>query len=133
MTILNWDKPKKAMSTKKWKGIVADGAPPGVYTPNMSQEDRLKWKAQYTKGRIPKVTIKKSTINGTQVVIVVTLSGGFPVVEDPRWNPKGIERQSEKAKVRISQNGPAFYTFQEMQDMQAAIDEAKEVLQRNEE
>lgn len=39
MAILSFQKPKKVMSDKQYASITADGAPPGVYTPNMSEED----------------------------------------------------------------------------------------------
>jgi len=34
MSILSFETPKKIMSKEKWTSISADGAPPGVYTPN---------------------------------------------------------------------------------------------------
>lgn len=46
MPILDFDRPVKTKSTAEWKKISADGAPPGVYTPNMSERDMRKWKAK---------------------------------------------------------------------------------------
>lgn len=40
MPLLMWEKPERVMSKEAWKGISADSAPPGVYIPNMSNEDR---------------------------------------------------------------------------------------------
>lgn len=59
MSILSWEKPPRRTSVENWKSISADGAPPGVYSPNMSQEDRLKWKAKLVgkKGGIKQVEI----------------------------------------------------------------------------
>ena len=45
-SVLMWEKPEKVMSVEAWKSISACGAPPGVYTPNMSEEDMFKWKAK---------------------------------------------------------------------------------------
>ena len=42
MSVLDWDKPGRVVSIEEWKGISADSAPPGVYTPNMSDEDMKK-------------------------------------------------------------------------------------------
>ena len=38
MGILMWDKPNKKLSRKEWEAKSADGAPPGVYSPNMSDD-----------------------------------------------------------------------------------------------
>ena len=40
--MITWDKPNKVMSKEQHQSISADGAPPGVYQPNMSKEDQLK-------------------------------------------------------------------------------------------
>lgn len=61
MPILRWDKPKQVMSQDEWSSIAADSAPPGVYTPNMSQEDQLAWKAKFVRrvGDLSSVEIRK--------------------------------------------------------------------------
>ena len=51
------------MSIEQWKSISADGAPPGVYCPNMTKKDMLEWKAKLIsgkKGSIPRVEIRKT-------------------------------------------------------------------------
>jgi hypothetical protein len=62
MSVLDWDKPGRVVSIEEWKGISADSAPPGVYTPNMSDEDMKKWKAKYVGGKNPRVEIRKTVI-----------------------------------------------------------------------
>lgn len=42
--IIMWEQPKKKVGKDEWKKISACGAPPGVYTPNMSKEDAARWK-----------------------------------------------------------------------------------------
>lgn len=61
--VLRWDRPAKVMSTEEWQAISADGAPPGVYTPNMSPADRLTWKAKLIGGANPRVEIRKTAVN----------------------------------------------------------------------
>jgi hypothetical protein len=97
---LSWDKPAKAMPHEEWEAISADSAPPGVYTPNMSKEDMLKWKAKKVGQR---VEIRKTA--GAQILIRVTL-------ED----------------VTISMNGTAKLSLREALDMSLAIAEATQVL-----
>lgn len=116
--ILSWDKPEKIMPVESWRNISADGAPPGVYTPNMSIEDAKKWKAKYIGGEYPRVEIRKSTDNGTQILIVVA-KNEFPN-QSARLHGKNI---------RVSQNGVAFFSFEEMEFFQKAIMEAKAVLE----
>jgi len=59
--LLDWSKPKKARTTEEHNTtFVADGAPPGTYVPNMSDEDKRKWKAKRVGGKDPRVEIRKT-------------------------------------------------------------------------
>jgi hypothetical protein len=58
--IICWEKPQRAMSVADWKNISADSAPPGVYTPNMSKEDQLKWKGKIIGTDKPRVEVRKT-------------------------------------------------------------------------
>ena len=109
MAVLDFNKPKKVMSTEAWKSISADGAPPGVYTSNMSTTDMEKWKAKHIKGADPRVEIRKTM--GSQVLIVVRISTGDDVSD-----------------IKMSCNGPIYMTFEQAQELQTAIQEAKEIL-----
>lgn len=76
MSILCWDKPEKIMTKEQYKNsYIADGAPPGVYASNMSDENKLKWKAKYISGANERVEIRKTTVNGVQMVIIVWEAG----------------------------------------------------------
>jgi len=75
MTVLFWGKPKKVRSKEKWAEHYGfEDGPTGGYEPNMSEEDKSKWKAKLTGTKLgyPQVEIRKS---GT--VIVVNLGKGF--------------------------------------------------------
>lgn len=107
MTVLTWDKPDKVLTTEAWKGISADGAPPGVYTPNMSDDDMLRWKAKLV-GKTtdePRVEIRKTAQNGVQMKIVVDHEG-----------------------VLLSMNGTAWLRPREVKALQKAIGEALDAL-----
>jgi len=125
MGILSWDKPKKAMSTEQWKSISADGAPPGVYVPNMSREDDLKWKAKLTGQRrgSPQVEIRRGGM-----LIIVNLGGGYVYkyykIEPDRWggSTKGVN-------IHVSMNGPQQMTFEVWDEMVQAVKEAREFLE----
>lgn len=120
--ILSWETPERVESVEDWKKISADGAPPGVYTPNMSKEDQLKWKAKLTghkaKPPHPQVEIRKNL--GSQVLIIVSL-GGFKYQHDTVEGTKDYN-------VRISMNGPSYLTFQETEEMLEVVKEAKAML-----
>jgi hypothetical protein len=105
MGVLRWDKPVRAMTDEEWRAISADSAPPGVYVPNMSQADRLAWKARAIRGKDTRVEIRKST-QATQVLIIV------------RRGPQ----------VRMSMNGPAEFTVTEWYELGRVVAEAAAVL-----
>lgn len=125
--ILKWDKPEQVMSKESWQGISADGAPPGVYCPNMSDEDQQAWKAKLVGKRsgIKQVEIRKTTSNHTQMLLIVSNDGFRRKVD--HWHPDGKEFPGRN--VRISLNGPAAFTFEEMEQMALAIEEARQILQ----
>lgn len=117
--VLKWDKPKKAMSTEAWQSIIADNAPPGVYTPNMSKDDMFRWKAKHIKGVDERVEIRKTfqhkgkklnSYYSAQVCIIVS--------------------KSDTPKVLISTNGKIAMTEVEFNEFQSAINEALSVLNR---
>lgn len=128
MGILRWDRPARAIPHEEWLRISADGAPPGVYTPNMSEADALAWKAKMAGQRTPgelRVEIRKAVSSpGTgrthrenkghrwpsyaQVVILVYADG----------------------EVRMSANGQMAFSPREWGELSQAVSEAREELSR---
>lgn len=113
-SLLMWDKPERKMSKEEWSSIGASDAPPGVYTSNMSDEDRFRWKAKLvgTRSGDLRVEIRKTTeghknpagrgwIGGAQTVLVVRPNG----------------------KVIFSSNSKAEFDFEELT---RAVEEARE-------
>lgn len=122
MGVLYWEKPERIMSVEDWKQISADGAPPGVYTPNMSEEDKLKWKATLV-GKTtenPRVEIRKTFRwhNGKK----------YPDSENHYAQTLIVVHKNEKPFVLMSSNGKIAASIQEIEYMHTAIKEAKEVL-----
>ena len=120
MGILMWEQPEKAMPVEHWQNIVADSAPPGVYSPNMSSEDMERWKAKLvgTTNGFPRVEIRKSV--GVQMLIIVSLGQGFK---------QKYKSMPEGSNVQISMNGAAALTWDEWADFYHAILEAKIALE----
>lgn len=120
MPVLDWNKPKKLRPQAEHnRTYVADGAPDGAYVPNMSDEDKLKWKAIYHGGSDPRVEIRKSFYHhndkpypnhigySAQALIVVR-----------------VNANSDEPTVLISANGKMGMTLTEAMDLPKAIREA---------
>jgi len=60
MPVLSWEKPEQIMPKEDWLALGFDDGPPGAYVPNMSQADRLLWKAKFIGGKYLRVEIRKS-------------------------------------------------------------------------
>lgn len=121
MSILSFEKPERVMPVEKWKGIAADGAPPGVYTSNMSEEDQEKWKAKLSgmKSGDHQITIRSTKPHANTVIIV---NGKMPGSAAGRsFDPKPFE-------VKISANGPMRMSPVVLAEMQQAIAEARAIL-----
>lgn len=113
------------MSREQWEAISADGAPPGVYVPNMSDADARTFRAKKIGGSDPRVEIRVTM--GSQIKIVV------------RPKPISVPRKTHVymdtngyfvyLDVTISMNGPAEFTAGDWADFNEAIREAKEVLE----
>lgn len=124
MGVLHWEKPERIMSVEDWKQISADGAPPGVYTPNMSKEDMLKWKATLV-GKTtdnPRVEIRKtfSWHNGKK----------YPDSVNHYCQTLIVVHKNDHPSVLMSCNGKIAASLQEMEDMHVAIKEAKDMLDK---
>lgn len=153
MTILVWDKPKKVRSKKDWEQHGGfDGGPTGGYIPNMSDDDAKSWKAKITGTKLgfPQVEIRKQTEEAL-ILLIVNLGAGY------NYKTKSTMPDFEQAKrimklkhhktgnedhyaiitdptqdginVHMSMNGPCLMSFQDMRDMQTAIDEATVALE----
>jgi hypothetical protein len=75
--ILSFDKPKKIRSTEDHnRTFSSDSGVEGTYVPNMSPADQERWKGKHIKnGDDPRVEIRKSLTNGTQILLVVRADG----------------------------------------------------------
>ena len=124
MPVLDWNKPVKRLSTEEWKGVSYDGGPAGGYIPNMSDEDAEKWRA-IIKGvntDHPQVEIRTTT-GGSQLLLIVSLGNGYSYKTHYKpGNTRGTN-------VHMSMNGPSMMTFAQMEQMHAAVQEARTALE----
>ena len=104
--ILCWEKPEK---------ITGENL---RYTPNMNHKDMIKWKAKIYK-KAKRVEIRTS-LGGSQLLVVVSIDG---------FNER-IRGKSNITNVKMSSNGPNFFTFEDFKILQLAVEEAKVELEK---
>lgn len=134
MNILYWDKPKPTMTTEEWKASYGfEDGPSGGYVPNMSSEDMDKWKAKllgHTTDH-PQIEIRKSFAM-VQMLFIVSLGNGYNYKGCKHNAVKGDWRSGQYTKgvnVHVAMNGGAQLTFEDINDLHAAVQEAKMVLE----
>ena len=164
MTILMWDKPKKVLTVEQWAEHYGfEDGPTGGYLPNMSEADKLSWKAKITGTKLgfPQVEIRKTTQWGSQVLIIVSLGRGYnykqyrainddtyfkdeadyiakcgptatwsdhSTVEEAKAGYDQWKHPTKGINIHMATNGPIQMTFDELGQMNEAIEEAKTAL-----
>lgn len=125
--ILSFAKPDRVRSVEEWKNDnSADGAPPGVYVPNMSKGDQLLWKAKVVGTRSGDHQIEiRSMAPGSNLVVIV--NGSMPNRDKALRYQKALEETPHS--IKISANGPTFYTKELWEAFQKAISEAHSILE----
>ena len=143
--ILDFEKPKKVRSTEEHNDLFSsdlfssDSGVAGTFVPNMSEEDRYKWKAKHITGNDERVEIRK-TLGGSQVLIMVYKNPyhpPYPEYPDTKYTDSAYhvnlakykEKQKEWYKrhedIKLSMNGKVDMTFEEYGELREAIMEAK--------
>ena len=114
MGLLFFGKTEKIRSTEEHNKMYSSSAEAsGTYEPNMSERDKLRWKAKHIKGKDERIEIRK-TMHGISLVIVVS---------------KNLKNETiAKRHVQISINGKLQMNFTDYEDFQQAIREAIEIL-----
>ena len=134
MSILSFAKPKKARSTDAHNKMnSSDCGVEGTYVSNMSQEDKKKWKAKVVGSRSGNHQIEiRSEQSGSNIVVVVN----GEMATAPQYKTRGRDPYQYQYKVhgvephqmKISANGPMYFTPDTWLDLQQAIREARQVL-----
>lgn len=109
MSVLSFEKPAKLRSSSEHADkYQSDSGVPGTYVPNMSDEDKRRWKGKVCGGSDPRVEIRK-TFEGpgtyAQCLVVVRKGG-----------------------VVMSLNGKATMSDKDFSDLSIAVKEAKAAL-----
>jgi hypothetical protein len=143
--LLDFEKPKKVKSSEDHNKIyMSDSGVAGTYVPNMSDEDKNKWKAKHIKGDDERIEIRKS-LNGVQILIVIyknPFQPNKPVFpeydgggKDFYWEQANIfyradcKRYAKRHQnVQMSMNGKIDMTWDNWWDLTEAVKEALEIL-----
>lgn len=132
--LIDFTPPAKAMSAAAYaESYGFEDGPAGGYAGNMSQADKLCWKAKlFNKGKPDSRVELRKTFGGTQLVIIVALNGWtYKTHEKPEVAVSGSGRWFTSTlglNVRMSMNGPLMLTFDQFHEIDAAVKEAHEVL-----
>jgi hypothetical protein len=142
MSVLDFDKPQKIRSTKEHNEMYSsDSGVAGTFVPNMSEEDKNKWKAKHIKGDDERIEIRKNL--DSQLLVIVYKKPhqpDYPVF--PEYDGGGKDSYWEEANkiysaqhrnwekrhqnIRISMNGPCQLTLQDWAELQQAVQEAQD-------
>ena len=138
---LNWDKPKKVLSTDAWRESYGfEDGPHGGYVPNMSHEDAISWKAKITGTKLgyPQVEIRKSANEG-QLLMIVNLGDGYNykhyrVIPEEKYRSVpffDLMGSSTAGKcVHMSLNGPATLSYEDSISLGEIVQEAMDALDK---
>lgn len=129
--LLMWGKPQKVMSVAYWKDSYSfEDGPTGGYVPNMSAQDAARWKAKLV-GKTtphPQVEIRK-TSGSTQLLMIVSLGHGYNYKSYMAEPSSRGAYATQGVNVHMALNGGLQLTFEEMHQMHAVVQEAKEYLE----
>ena len=124
MNILNFDKPKKVLSTEKHnKEYSSDSGIDGTYVSNMSKEDKLKWKGKHIKGDIERIEIRTEEPK-TNLLVIVYKNPQIESWGDVRY---GLH-YNDPYQIKMSMNGQSKWTMEQWSILHLAVNEAKEIL-----
>ncbi len=105
---------------------------PALY--DLAKEDAKKWKAKRVactggKNGSDYIEIRKlfDSVDHSNVLIIVA-KDGWNLSQHESRKPDRWGRSTQGLNVRISMNNPARMTFEEFEEMNAAIAEAKDIL-----
>ena len=122
--ILSFEVPKKVRSTQTHnETFQSDSGIAGTYVQNMTEDDKLKWKAKHIKGKDERIEIRK-TIEGVQLFIVVYKN---PNPVEYSYNNRDAWHKRHQ-DIQMSMNGKLDMTYDNFFDMGAALREAIEIL-----
>ena len=122
--ILDFDKPKKARSTEEHNEIYSADCPAaGIYVPNMSDADMLKWKAKVIGGKDPRVEIRKS-VRGVDPTLI--REDNFSIYNGHCSAQVLIIVRPNK--VIMSSNGRMVFDGKVWEELSKAVEEARKAL-----
>lgn len=125
--ILDFDAPKKIMKEEERREkYSSDCSVPGTYVPNMSKADNYKWKGKHIKGIDERIEIRKCVM-GVQLLCIV-------YKDEERYEKETNEYYSREKlihnKIHLSANGKMCLTSKDWSELNEAIKEAVDILNK---
>jgi len=118
--LLDFEKPKKLRPTEEHNEMFSsDSNVAGTYVPNMSGEDRRRFKAKHIKGGDERIEIRVSM--GVDVLIKVFK---YAKITEGNWQQKVHDHND----VQMSMNGKLDISFSQFELIHKAVEEAKNIL-----
>lgn len=113
--MIDWSKPKKVRSTAAHNQMFSsDSGVPGTFVPNMSEEDKLKWKGKHiNKGKDnARVELRKSfSFDGEYANVLLV-----------------VEKGEHHPYIKLSTNGKVAMSFSEWGELNLVVQEASTVV-----
>jgi hypothetical protein len=123
MGLISFEKPPKLRSSKEHGRMhFSDCGIDGTYVPNMSDEDRARWKGRITgtrKGR-PQVEIRKDSF-----VTIVGLQG----YDYKHYKVGAAGSDTSGLNIHIASAGPVQMTFEQWDEWRQVVEEARQILE----
>jgi hypothetical protein len=126
--VLSFDKPKKLRSTDEHAQMYSsDTNVDGTYAPNMSEKDKLKWKAKHIGGDDPRIEIRK-TVSGVDPTLAKKYANrGYTWAGSCSAQVLVIVR---KTGVVMSGNGRMVFDNKTWFELGQVVEEAQKLLQQ---
>lgn len=121
--LLDFSKPKKARPSEEHNEYTSDCGIPGTYAPNMSREDRQRWKGKIVgkSGKRPlQIEIRKDSF-----VTVVGLKG----YNYKHYKVGDYSSDTTGLNIHVASAGPIQMTFEDWEEWRQVVEEAKKILE----
>jgi len=102
MSVLYFGKTEPQHSRAEHESITADGAPPGVYTPNMSRQDARRWRAKHVGGENERIEIRHQ-VRGVNLVLIVFKAGAIHLSANGRVEFDAAQAQAFLTAIQEAQ------------------------------
>ncbi|GEM_PF-2004128 len=123
--VLMWEKPPHTMTPEeRRKHFSSHSGIPGTYVPRMPEEDIKKWKATLVETKTGHLQVE---VRKDAALFIISLGGGY---KHRGYGPDALRGYNTLGKnIHIAVSGALQWTWQDMEEFQLAIAEARSLLE----